>query len=663
MNIFGSINTQARVWNAYAALGVADEAARQQAMQTLREAGSASLPALRMALYMQGPARKSPRAQFAAAVVLHKLGDPAGLEALTDALQWRLPTNPGLAPELEAAFIAIGAPDAVTPLLDLWKRLPKQEESRPVLASICRVWATLRDPRALDALIVQATRLPDLFEFTVPAFGEMAVAPLERMAREEETERRLLAIRTLRLIVTARSFAALVPLLRDDSSPIRGAATEALAVINANAAVQAVAEAMQAGYSTPEAVALLGRASANPTVFPLVRIVSLLLALIERWQPSAPVSGDTEEAVLAAVRLLRSLPHPSLRYADPLCGLLERQPSPALAAVTIGALGDCLPTRPELHARAHRVLYTYLASVAPQTQTEAARALAALGDRIGFELLELLNACWLQSNLLDRLQTFLRGGADANALATQAAQQVTRWFQRLSKEAADRFASASAPVTGSGPAQPTDSRLSSLLRQLVSNALLFLKRCTPEEVEEVIALTVAAIRALNKLGDTALREARTELLAALRAVRLFPIAPFNAPFGEVAPRDQGQPVRAAAAQALIQAYGPDSFVFFLEALYVPEKEVVGTALIALGRLGDLRAVTHLQPIASDNAHPHQAAALEALAAIRRIHPEAMSLLRASSASDARPDTLLRPASGNNETVPADQLLRSSAPGT
>lgn len=547
MNIFGRINTQARIWNAYTALHSPEDTARQQAMQTLRDAGSASLPALRLALRMNNP----PRVEFAAAVVLHQLGDPAGLEALTDAMQWRLPSNSDMAAELEAAFLTIGAPAAVTALLDLWKRLPKQEEARPVLTSICRVWAALRDPRALDALLAQATRLPDLFESTVPAFGEIAVGPLERMAREGETERRLLAIRTLRLIVTARSFAALVPLLRDDDSQMRGVAAELLAVVNANAAVQAVAEAMQAGYSTKEAVALLGRANSNAYVITLVRIVSLLLALIERWQPRATACGDTEEAVLAAIRLLRSLPHPSLRYAEPLCGLLERQPSPTLAAAAIGALGDCLPGRPELHARAHRVLYAHLASVAPQTQTEAARALAALGDRIGMELLELLNACWLQSNLLDRLQTFLRGGADANALATQAAQQVTRWFQRLSKEAADRFAPPGSPLPETASTQPADSRLASLLRQIASNALLFLKRCPPDEVTETVALIVAAIRALNKLGDVSLRDARMELLAALRAVRSFPIAPATAPFGEFASRDSGQPVRAAAAQALI----------------------------------------------------------------------------------------------------------------
>ena len=101
---------------------------------------------------------------------------------------------------------------------------------------------------------------------------------------------------------------------------------------------------------------------------------------------------------------------------------------------------------------------------------------------------------------------------------------------------------------------------------------------------------------------------------------------------------------------------------FLEALYTPQPEVNHTAIAALGRLGDVRALPHLQPIANNTAHPLCPAAIGAIALIKRTNPEMMTLLRGSSAADAHQETLLRPAAEKSSTVSPDLLLRPSAQG-
>src|SRR5579871_3170274 len=204
MDLLESAVLQGRVWFAYTRLIAPEEVERTRAMETLRAAGSASLPCLHLAL-KAGPMW---RKRFAAAIVLHWLGDPQGMEALINALQWELPSTPTMATELEAALIRIGSPDAVTALLALWRTLPDWGETQATMQSICRVWGTLRDPRALDGMIARAQRIPDLFEAYVPRFGEMAIIKLKPMLRDPNPAQRLLAARTLRHVAGLNSFTA-----------------------------------------------------------------------------------------------------------------------------------------------------------------------------------------------------------------------------------------------------------------------------------------------------------------------------------------------------------------------------------------------------------------------------------------------------------------------
>jgi PBS lyase HEAT-like repeat len=87
--------------------------------------------------------------QFAAAIALHRLGQPLGLDTLIEALNFRLAAHPELGPMVEAALIRVGAPDAVTALLNVWNRSTVLGDDSPKIGIVCRVWSVLLDPRAL----------------------------------------------------------------------------------------------------------------------------------------------------------------------------------------------------------------------------------------------------------------------------------------------------------------------------------------------------------------------------------------------------------------------------------------------------------------------------------------------------------------------------------
>jgi HEAT repeat protein len=233
---------------------------------------------------------------------------------------------------------------------------------------------------------------------------------------------------------------------------------------------------------------------------------------------------------------------------------------------------------------------------------------------------------------------------------------------RVSKETVERLnpgGTASSAAWG----VPRDPRLPALLRQLLDNTLDALQQnATPEATEEMLTACVAVVRALARVGTPQALCARNELLRALclvkRGVVYEPGGP--ADFRKSSLREIGVVVRTAAAETLLELYGADSFPLFLEALYAPLPDAHSTAIVALGRLGDARALPHLQPLVANAAHALSPVATEAVAAIRRTNPELMTLLRASSALDNRPETLLRPASGNPDDGAPDLLLRPTA---
>jgi HEAT repeat protein len=639
---------QAQIWRAFLRLKSPDDSERTQAMETLRAAGSASLACLRYAANRAD----APRVQFAAAVVLHWLGEPQGMATLIEAVQWRLPGSPGLSHELEAAFLTIGSPDAVTALLALWEQLPDWGDHDRAMATICRIWARLRDPRVLDALTARATRIPTLFLETLPAFGEMAVLHLQRMLRESEASRRILAVRGMGRVASGRGFALLLPLLRDPDPQVRAEVPAALEMTGGSQqAAIAIAEAMRAGYSTREAVETLTRVA--PPYYH-----ETLLELVCRWNPrAAQPSGDTGEAVLAALSALASAPGSNGRLVPPLCDLLERSPGPAVLAAVAKILGARCPAGEAYDRRAKNALWPLLAHADKTVRDEAASALARMGEPKARQWMQWIEVYRPQGSLLDKVQTVLRGGPDAGLAASQAMQQVSQWVSRFSRETAERLSAVGSDFALNGA---EDARLPELLCRLLGNTLDTLEQSGwPEETEEMLSCAVAIVRVFGRIGASVAPDARPALLRALHLVKYSVVfdGPSSAPFRKSERREVGHLLRLAAAETLRQLYGGNSFPLFLEALYAPQKEIHGAALFGLGRLGDVRALPHLQSLANKAGHPLAREAQEAMAAIRRTNPELMELLRASHATDTRADTLLRPASGNPADASPDILLR------
>src|SRR5438067_551009 len=109
MALLEAVGKQAIVLKCYAGFGSQDDAERYRAMVAMRECGDAAKWCLKFAAQQSS----QPRTQFAAAVVLHWLGESSGLITLTEALKWRAATESSLPPLLESSFITIGSPDAV----------------------------------------------------------------------------------------------------------------------------------------------------------------------------------------------------------------------------------------------------------------------------------------------------------------------------------------------------------------------------------------------------------------------------------------------------------------------------------------------------------------------------------------------------------------------
>jgi hypothetical protein len=172
------------------------------------------------------------------------------------------------------------------------------------------------------------------------------------------------------------------------------------------------------------------------------------------------------------------------------------------------------------------------------------------------------------------------------------------------------------------------------------------------------------LRLLGRLGPPAACTAHNELLRALHGVKrsLVSVPPGTPSYPRPETREVAGMARAAAAETLLVLYGAASFPLFLEALYAPQPEVNSTAIAALGRLGDVRALSHLQLLANNAAHPLCPAAVETIALIKRTNPEMMTLLRGSSASEAQTETLLRPSSESSAATSPALLLRPSSQG-
>lgn len=643
MSLLRAISTQVQIWTAYERLTRPERQERWRAIETLRSIGPAALPCLR---YAANPIRP-PRMRFAAAVGLHGLEDPYGLKLLCEALV-SLPSaeSEDLAVEIEAAFVAIGSPDAVTALIDLFPHLDPTHTTLRVRCA-CSILATLRDPRALGVLSAYAEGFPDLFEKTVPAFGEMGVISLKQMASDPSPVRRRLAVNTLRHISSASSFQLLARLLRDNDISVRRLIPAALSRFNSSATLAEIEAAVREGFSSREAVEHI------PFATPL------LFALIQRWDPHhLRSSGDSPDAVLAALPLLSSSDIPTETLTPPLCRLIQDEIDPEIAAAAAHVIAARMPSSAEIEEQARQAFETGLTSHDPGLRQACSEGLESLRDPIGRQMQELLISCWPKESLLARLQTLLKGGQEANQAAAQTMQQFTQWILKVSRDTLDRLASSTPDASRTSP--PTlDPRLPILLRELLRRALTALQHAKETDVtSDRLCLSIATIRSIGKLGAASATLARPELVCALHTVKGASLPDHPLPVY----REVGEILRETAAIQLIELLGAESYGIFFDALQSPQTEVRQTAIRALGRLGDPRALTLLQRIAADVTHPNGAVAIEAISAIRRVNPEYMTLLRASEAS-ASGATLLRPAQGNIDPGQTDLLLRPTQPST
>jgi HEAT repeat protein len=659
VELWDSAVLQARLWRTSFDLGATD-VERFHAINTLSQAGDAALPCLRFHLMRQS----TPRVQFAAAVALHRLNVPEGMATLLRALQNRLDASADIAPLLEEAFLAVGSPTATVALQSLWPGLAEWRSDAPVppdagnrVQLICRIWAGLQDPIALDTLIAYSTWIPALFPPTVAAFGQMAVRKLRDAARSADPFQRLLVVRTLERIPGEPSFQALKPMLRDPDPAVRFETCRALTQVGTpQANSDAVARAIQAGYSTDAAVHLLAT-TGHPQIY------DILLLLVERAASLYHTTHDTPAAIHAALNLLMQTPTPAERRLEIVCALLEK-PVPrevVLIGIThIEALrGSCVG----YEARTQGVLWNLLTDLAPEVRARAAQVLTLWGEPNGKRFLELLAECRPQGSLLEKLTTLLRGGPDATQAASQAVQQVQQWVTRVSREAVVRLSSPSLSKEANQAPIRQDPRVPALTRRLLSNALRYLASAQAvEETEEALALSITAVRALRRLGIPDALIAQAELLRAFRTQKQLLSNEAHPGFLHPAPREIAEPVREEAALALIEFLGPESFGIFVEALGAPGPEIQGTAILALGRLGDARAVPYLQPIAGNPDNMLAPHAIQALAVIRQNNPEMMTLLRGSSLADSQTDTLLRPLPHARPDSAPELLLRPTSNG-
>ena len=653
MNIAAKSLEQVKIWNAYRQVCSLNETERMVGRETLKRLAPASLPCLRFCIEMQNVKRT----QFIAAVALYQLGEPLGLKTLTENLRLHLPHRPDIATDLEAAWVTLGEPDATTELLALWDKITDWSDANPVLVSIGHIWAKMRDPRVLEALSGKAARIPKIFDETLAPFGESALPVLEKMTRDPDSYVRYLAIQALKKLVGVRSLNLLVPLLRDPDAVVRAQVPQAMLKMGWPAeSVRQISLAIEAGFSSPEAVGVME--TTGPVNY------DALLTLVNRWNPaSRKVGGDTEPAVFAALRVFEKTPVADAALLPALRDLLRRSVSSALTAETIRLLGVVGLRDTAAVAPLRDELLPFLAFADDTVRGSAARTLDLLGDALGAELEQKIAETRPKDSLLTKFQSLLSGGMDAETATDEALQQVGDWLTRVGKETSARLRLNSKGVIA--PA-PEDARLPELLKNLLNNALLALDRAqAADEIATRLSLCAACLRVASRfLSSEQAIVLHDAIVRALHCVK----------FGEVSGkvtgsamragdvREVGRLIRREAGATLWKMYRNDSFPLFVEALYDSTPDIRLTAIAALGRIGDARALLHLTPYLKKADSPFYVAAKEADALIRGANPEIMTLLRASSGqSDARPETLLRPASGGGNATPPDQLLRPASP--
>ena len=643
MALLQSATKYAVVLRSYASLGARDDHQRRRAMAALLASGDAAEWCLQIAV-RQG---RTPRVQFAAAIVLHWRGDPQGLKVIIEALKWRLAAEPLIAVDRESALVTIGSPHAVAALLNVWNMLPDQGDHEAVRASICRVWAALKDPTVLPALSATALLNSTRFEHTTSAFGELAVPTLKRMGADADPARRALAVQSVRHVRSASATAVLVPMLSDSAASVRSLVPDALVRAGTRTdAIQAITAAVSEGYSSSRAVEMLVEARAP-------NLSWTLLTMLEALANGPEERAEAEVILLALPCLLAENPEPG-RLVRVLCRLLHRRAEPGFTIALVSAVEAAMGRAPgeEWIAVESLTLLTYSANNA--VRHNSAAALARLGDSFPLAVDRYLAQSRPQDSFLSQLQVLLEGGRDAGQAASQAVEQLSNWVARLTAEAGQRGTSRHRPAPNTIAANP---RLVTSLRSMLFNALRSMREPqSGAHNEETGSFIKLLLHGIERLGMPAAAAAWPELVSAFHLQGASSEMSVAAQY-----KTSCQVTSAAAAGTLVAIYGSASFGLLLEAAYSVHPNIAAAAIRALGMIQETRALPHLRAMSANAAHPNAELALRTIAQIQRSRPEVISLLRASSATGTGPADLLRAASGRPVGDDAG-LLRAATSG-
>jgi HEAT repeat protein len=662
--IVDNLTAVTRAWWHYLRLDQTNIELCHSSMQALRNLGDASLPVLRRGIRQH----EQPRVQLRCAVILHWLGQREGLPVLVDALRYNSRSPSGVREnDIASCFMLIGSPDATRALIDVWQQLPGLNDNDPTAMLICSIWRLLRDSSMLSILCYSSAQTPGLFVDTIAVFGAEALSDLKVLARDENPDRRTMALRGLEQIPGFVSAQIVISMLQDGNSEVRAIAAAALETISGPVTtLNALVEAHRAGFSTAVSVQML--VLYNPP-----ELFVILATLLTRYDPfallvrdiaqGASEYGDTVGAAREAALAFARCPWPHAQVTQILCGLVDRRIDPWIKAAAAQTIADRGRAGDDSDIQAYKAMWRMLTIVDRDARAAAVAALARLGEPLGKSFEALLDSGRPQTNLLHNLHSALLNSQDVGQAMSEAVQHVATWFSRVSKVTAKRFSSDSAQGSPSEAALK-DRRVPDLLRQMLANVLEGLESAeSAETTVEALSIGVGTLRAIARLDSASVQFAAAELGHAYTVVKR--VGADTSPSKNSGPGvedDAAGVLREAAGQALIDIYGNACFDILCGGLDHQEDNVKATSAIALGRLGDRRAVPMLQPIADKGSAVAVRAAQEALAAIKRGNPEMMTLLRGSSSAEARTDTLLRPITGINDALSPELLLRPANSG-
>ncbi len=629
-------------------------------MAALRKFGAASLPALRRGI------RKNdePRIQLRSAVILHWLGDNQGLPVLVDSLRHGHFNRKGNADIIVDCFLAIGAPDATRALIDVWKQLTDLSDFNQTAVIICEMWKELADPSMLHVVSDSCTKAPNLFLDTVPAFGAMAIVDLKRLTLQEDPAKRIMAIRCLARVRGPQAFEVLVPLLIDSNSEVRNEVPAAIEEASgAIPTLTALVANLRNGYSSVSSIQTL--IHYNPP-----ELHSLLSGLITRYSPPLTAycddqSKDSLGAVCEAILAFKNCNWPNAQVTQLICAAVDRPDRaihPSVITAASAVIAERGRTTDDSNNLAIRTLWNFLTLVDNEARTASATAISRLGDPLGATYMALLNDYRPNENLLSKLKSTMLTSQDVGVAMSEAVQHVAQWFNKVSRETAERFATPSSSNALTETLH-SDTRIGPILSRLLRNALSHLKenRWDANSIE-AISIGVAVLRLSGKLNLELSEEFETNLREAIYLTKQAQL-PGGQGTRRLVIEEVAGVLREAAGQAMVEARYAGTFDLLAAGLSNSEDEVKVTCCSSLAKLGDPRAVPLLQTVADGESPMPSQAARAALSAIRKGNPEMMTLLRGSSGHEARADLLLRPSMGIDPDRSGELLLRPSTDET